>query len=70
MARTATDIRLPDMTTTTLRALIESGEDPRVGFFHPAVCRREACARRDLHPAPIVRNMVEWPQAREHPPGH
>ena len=68
LARKATDISLPDTITTTLRALIESGEDPLGSAFSILRSAEERRAQGATYtPALIVRNMVEWAASKKTP---
>lgn len=68
LARKAIDIRLPDTITTTLRALIESGEDPLGSAFSILRSAEERRGQGATYtPAPIVRNMVEWAASKKTP---
>ena len=68
LARTASDIRLPDLTITSLRALIEAGEDPLGTAFSIMRSAEERRAQGATYtPAPIVRNMIEWAASKRTP---
>jgi len=60
--------RLPDLTITSLRALIEAGEDPLGTAFSIMRSAEERRAQGATYtPAPIVRNMIEWAASKRTP---